>query len=146
MRAGASNATGTLEPVEVIDVGAQVTGQIKEFGKDLDNSTRNIDYRSRVEAGTVLAHIDESLYLPDVGVAQADLKVAEADVKVAEAALEAAKAKFYQTDRDWERAKRMGPNGALAGVDYDTIQNSYATAKVMVPSAEAALEKARKNV
>ena len=140
------NATGTLEPVEVIDVGAQVNGQIKEFGKDLDNSTKNIDYRSRVEVGTVLARIDDGLYRPDVGVAQADLKVAEADVKVAEAALESAKAKQYQTDRDWERAKRMGPSGALAGVDYDTIQNSYLTAKVMVPSAEAALEKAKKNV
>ncbi len=140
------NASGTLEPVEVIDVGAQVTGQIKEFGRDLDNSTRNIDYRSRVEAGTVLAKIDDSLYLPDVGIAKADLKVAEADVKVAEAALESAKAKLYQTERDWDRAKRMGPNGALTGVDYDTIQNAYITAKAMVPSAAAALEKAKKNV
>ena len=140
------NATGTVEPVEVIDVGAQVTGQIKEFGKDLDNSTKNIDYRSRVEVGTVLARIDDGLYRPDVGVAEADLKVAEADVKVAQAALESANAKQYQTDRDWERAKRMGPSGALAGVDYDTIQNAYLTAKVMVPGAEAALEKAKKNV
>lgn len=140
------NATGTVEPVQVIDVGAQVTGQIKEFGKDLDDSTKNIDYRSRVEAGTVLAQIDDSLYVPDVGVAKADLKVAEADVKVAEAALEAAKAKLYQTERDWDRAKRMGPSGALTGVDYDTIQNSYVTSKVMVPSAEAALEKAKKSV
>jgi HlyD family secretion protein len=140
------NATGTVEPVEVIDVGAQVTGQIKEFGKDLDNSTKNIDYRSRVEPGTVLAKIDDSLYLPDVGVAEADLRVAEADVKVAEAALESAKAKLYQTDRDWERAKRMGPTGALTGVDYDTIQNAYVTSKVLVPSAEAALEKAKKTV
>ena len=140
------NATGTVEPVEVIDVGAQVNGQIKEFGKDLDNSTKNIDYRSRVEVGTVLARIDDGLYRPDVGVAEADLKVAEADVKVAQAALESANAKQYQTDRDWERAKRMGPSGALAGVDYDTIQNAYLTAKVMVPGAEAALEKAKKNV
>lgn len=140
------NATGTLEPVEVIDVGAQVTGQIKEFGKDLDNSTKKIDYRSRVEVGTVLAKIDDSLYVPDVGIAQADLKVAEADVKVAEAALQSAKAKLYQTERDWDRAKRMGPTGALTGVDYDTIQNSYVTSKVMVPSAEAALEKAKRNV
>ena len=140
------NATGTVEPVQVIDVGAQVTGQIKEFGKDLDNSTKKIDYRSRVEVGTVLAKIDDSLYVPDVGVAQADLKVAEADVKVAEAALQSAKAKLYQTERDWDRAKRMGPTGALTGVDYDTIQNAYVTSKVLVPSAEAALEKAKRNV
>jgi HlyD family secretion protein len=140
------NATGTVEPVEVIDVGAQVNGQIKEFGKDLDNSAKNIDYRSRVEVGTVLARIDDGLYRPDVGVAEADLKVAEAEVKVAEAALQSSQAKLYQTQRDWDRAKRMGPTGALTGVDYDTIQNGYDTAKVMVPSAQAALEKAKKNV
>ena len=28
------NATGTIEPMEVIDVGAQVAGLIRSFGKD----------------------------------------------------------------------------------------------------------------
>ena len=30
------SATGTLEPVEVVDIGAQVAGQISSFGKDVD--------------------------------------------------------------------------------------------------------------
>src|SRR5258708_2908839 len=54
------SATGTVEPQEVVDVGAQVAGLILGFGKDsLGNS---IDYRSPVDAGTVLARIDDSLY------------------------------------------------------------------------------------
>ena len=47
------SATGTVEPEEVIDVGAQVAGQILSFGKDADGKT--VDYGSLVEAGTVLA-------------------------------------------------------------------------------------------
>ena len=47
------SATGTLQPEEVIDVGAQVAGQILSFGKDADGKT--VDYGSHVEAGTVLA-------------------------------------------------------------------------------------------
>src|SRR5512141_1648359 len=46
-------ATGTVEPEELIDVGAQVAGQIQEFGKDKDG--KPIDYGSVVEEGTVLA-------------------------------------------------------------------------------------------
>src|SRR4051794_30885284 len=45
------NASGTVVPEEVVDVGAQVAGRIVEFGQDLDRSHRPIDYRSRVEGG-----------------------------------------------------------------------------------------------
>src|SRR5713101_2455965 len=42
-------ATGTIEPIEVVDVGAQVAGQIISFGKDKAGKT--IDYGSNVEEG-----------------------------------------------------------------------------------------------
>jgi HlyD family secretion protein len=61
-------ATGTIEPVEVVDVGAQVAGQIISFGKDKDGKT--IDYGSTVEEGTVLAQIDDSVYAADVALEQ----------------------------------------------------------------------------
>src|SRR4051812_35460940 len=63
------NASGTVVPEEVVDIGAQVAGQIVEFGKDLDNTSKAIDYGSRVEKGTLLAKIDQSLYAPEVGIA-----------------------------------------------------------------------------
>jgi HlyD family secretion protein len=53
------SATGTIEPEEVVDVGAQVVGMIKEFGRDPSDSTRPIDYLSLVEPGMVLARIDD---------------------------------------------------------------------------------------
>src|SRR5581483_9910180 len=55
------SATGTVEPEDVVDVGAQVAGQIKEFGPE-PGTGKTIDYHSHVEPGTVLARIDDSLY------------------------------------------------------------------------------------
>src|SRR5258708_22242966 len=57
-------ATGTLEPEEVVDVGAQVAGQIKTLGND--PSGKQVDYNSEVEDGMVLAAIDDSLYRADL--------------------------------------------------------------------------------
>src|SRR4051812_21864511 len=53
-------ATGTLEPEEVVDVGAQVAGLITAFGKDAAGNL--IDYRSPVKAGMMLAQIDDAVY------------------------------------------------------------------------------------
>src|SRR3954452_6842249 len=71
-------STGTLEPEEVIDVGAQVAGRITEFGKDKDG--KPIDYGSHVEQGTVLALIDPSVYQSQVDQAEAQLASAKAGV------------------------------------------------------------------
>jgi len=43
------SASGTIEPEEVVDVGAQVAGLIKSFGKDILGKT--IDYVSVIEEG-----------------------------------------------------------------------------------------------
>src|SRR5581483_2461345 len=55
-------ATGTVEPEEVVDVGAQVAGMIRELGRDPADDAKRIDYGSAVEQGTVLARIDDTLY------------------------------------------------------------------------------------
>ncbi len=140
------NATGTIEPEEVIDIGAQVAGMIKEFGRDPKDPSKSIDYRSEVNAGTVLAQIDPSLYKATVDQATANLHQAEANVKVARANLEAMKSKLDQTARDWDRVQKLGPTKALSDQDYDTSKNAWETAKAAVPGGEAALEAAEKAV
>jgi HlyD family secretion protein len=140
------SATGTIEPEEVIDVGAQIAGQIKKFGVDANNSSKPIDYGSLVEQGTVLAWIDDSLYTPDVATAKADLNLAKAEVLRAQADLETVNSKLNQTSREWERAKRLGPGKVIAEVEYDTALNAYETARAAVPAALANLEKAKRSV
>ena len=57
------SATGTLEPEEVVDVGSQVTGPIASLGKDPKDPSKSIDWDSQVEVGTLLAKVDDSIYL-----------------------------------------------------------------------------------
>jgi HlyD family secretion protein len=83
-----------LVPVAVVDVGAEVQGRIVAFGPDLDNAHKLIDYRSRVEVGTVLARIEDALYADDVTAAKVDLVEAEREVKRFEIELAKAKGKL----------------------------------------------------
>src|SRR5258707_2984530 len=58
------NATGTIEPEEVIDVGAQVAGQITNFGPDPRGGGKLIDYGSPVEENTTRPHIHPKIHQP----------------------------------------------------------------------------------
>lgn len=135
------SATGTVQPEEVIDVGAQVAGQILSFGKDVNG--KPVDYGSFVEEGTVLARIDDSLYLADAAQAEAQVQSAKASELRAEADLEQMKAKLRQAERDWQRAQRLGPSEALAQASYDAYQSTYETTKANVAVGEAAILQAK---
>lgn len=56
-------ASGTLEPEEMVDVGAQVTGKITAFGPDLRGRTdqrfkdKTVDFGSPVEEGSLLCRL-----------------------------------------------------------------------------------------
>jgi HlyD family secretion protein len=65
-------ATGTIEPEELVDVGAQVMGLITGFGKDLQGNP--IDYNSVVDEGTELAYIDKTPYSASQEQAEATLE------------------------------------------------------------------------
>jgi HlyD family secretion protein len=138
------SATGTVEPEEVVDVGAQVAGRINAFGKDVDG--KPVDYGSVVDVGTVLARIDDSLYSADVQQAQANLHSADAGVLQAQA-------KLGQARQDWDRAQKLGPSEALAPSAYDQYKAAFeiaqanlAFAQAAVAQAEAALNRARRNL
>jgi HlyD family secretion protein len=157
------SATGTVEPEDVIDVGAQVAGQIRAFGVD-PKSKKPVDYGSAVEPGSVLALIDDSLYRAKVQQSQAHVRSMESKVDQAKAKVEQAKAKleqaranvqradadilqarakYDQADRDWDRARRLGPRGVISQLDFDTAQATYETTKAAVAVAVAAQVQSR---
>jgi len=138
------SATGTVEPEELVNVGAQVAGKILSFGKD--QSGKTIDYGSSVEEGTILAQIDDSLYAADVAEAKARLDVAKAGVLRAQADLGQLQAKLFQAERDWKRAKKLGPSDALSQSDFDADQSAYEVARANVAVGEAANVQAQSTV
>ncbi len=135
------SATGTVEPVVVVDVGAQVSGIISSFGKD--KYGKMIDYRSPVEAGTVLARIDDSLYASAVDAAKAQLQQAMANNISANANVIQVKAQLLLAQLNWDRAQKLGPSDALAKSAYDQYQASYEVAKANLAAAQAAVDQTR---
>jgi len=123
-------STGTVEPEELVDVGAQVAGRINSFGKDKDGKT--VDYGSVVEEDTVLAKIDDSLYAADAALAAAQLQESNA--------------KLHQAEQDWKRAQKLGPSEALAESSYDSYKAAYEIAKANVAISEATLTRAKRNL
>lgn len=137
-------ATGTIEPLEVVDVGAQVAGRISAFGTDKDGKT--VDYGSVVEQGALLAKIDESVY-------SADLSVAKARELSAAANLEQMNAKLDQAAAEWKRSQELFATKLISQVDYDTAKANYEVARANVSvaqsgvaQAKADLEKAQRNL
>ncbi len=127
------SATGTVEPEEVVDVGAQVAGKIESFGRDPTDPAKLIDYGSVVHKDTVLANIDPTIYKAQVDQSQASLRRARAD-------LEQLKAKRAQTEQEWLRAKSLLPNKAISDTDYDLALANYKVADANVTVGEAAIE------
>ena len=135
------SATGTIEPVEVVDVGAQVAGRISSFGTDTDGKT--IDYGSVVEDGAILAKIDESVYAADLAVARAQMEQDKAGELSARANVEQTKAKFIQAEAEWKRAQELSRAQLLAVTDYDSYKANYEVAKANVSVGEAVSAQAR---
>jgi HlyD family secretion protein len=138
------SSSGTIEPSETVDVGAQVAGRITSFGTDINGQT--IDYNSVVEKGAMLAKIDDSVYA-------ADFSVARAGELTAAANLEQMNAKLDQAEAEWRRAQELYNNKLMSRVDYDTDKANYEVAKANVSvarsgiaQAQADLDKAQRNL
>lgn len=138
------SASGTLEPEELIDVGAQVSGQIISFGKDTAGNT--IDYRSNVTNGMVLAKLDDVTYIADLEVAQASYSNALANVTAAKATAQQAEARLWQAEKDWNRAQKIGVGPALSQSAFDNYQASYKIALADKVAAQAKTQQAEAQV
>ena len=135
-------ATGTLEPVDSVDIGAQVAGIITSLGDPSDKS-KTIDFRSVVKKGDILATIDDSLYQADLKQANAEYDSANANLAVAQANLLQDEAKLEEADADWARAQKLGPGEALAQTTYDSYKATDETAKAQVAVGQAAVKQAQ---
>jgi HlyD family secretion protein len=139
-------ATGTVEPEEVVDVGAQLAGRIKQIGLDprakMDPAFANktLDYGSPVDEGMVLVQIDPSVYVAQRDQAKANLDKAKADLMQLHA-------KHEQTEAEWNRAQKLRPsnNPATAGsqgtVSFKAITDAdFVSAKANYEIAKASVE------
>lgn len=116
-------ATGTVEPVDTVAVGTQVSGTVDKI---------YVDFNSPVKKGQLLAELDVTLF-------QAAVDQNAANVAQQKSALVFQQANF-------SRQKQLYEVGAISRQDYDNAQYTLNAAKASVQSQEAQLRTAQKNL
>lgn len=121
--ANAITATGTIQPVDTVSVGTQVSGTIKYI---------YADFNTRVKKGQLVAELDKSLLQAQVSQIQANLNAAQDQL-------------VYQQS-NFNRQSQLYNVGAVSRADYETALYQYNSAKANVSAIKAQLQSANQNL
>ncbi len=117
-------ATGTLQPREYVDIGAQVSGQLKKI---------HVEIGSVVEAGTLLAEIDPTVYRANVEARRALLRNQRATLLDREAQLALAELQY-------RRQKNLMEGDATTAESVQAAEASLSSAKAQLQALQAQIE------
>lgn len=120
-------ATGKMDAVERVNVGAQVSGQVKSLKVKLGD---------RVTQGQPIADIDD---LPQ----RNDLRNAEAALNVAKADLQAKQALLKQAESRFKRQKRMLNDEASSLEDFEAAEATLTTTRAELIALNARIVQAQ---
>ncbi len=136
-------ATGTLQPVISVQVGSQVSGQLKEV---------LVDFNSLVKKNQLIARIDPESFQYRVRQAQADVDAARAQVATQQANIAAQRALQSQIEvsladarRDFERKEQLAEKKFISIAEVDKSRATMNSLAEQVKSAQAQVEVARAN-
>lgn len=131
----AVSATGTLNPVVSVQVGSQVSGQIKEIF---------VDFNSVVKKNDVIARIDPESFQLRVSQAMSDLEAARAtaltqraNVAALQAEVSRARVAHAETERDLKRNQMLVDKGFVSQAALEKTQSAVAIAAEQVKTAQA---------
>jgi HlyD family secretion protein len=116
-------ANGTLNPMELVTIGTQVSGQISKI---------YVNVNDEVKKGQLLAEIDPSLV--------------EAELKQTKTGMETARLSYEQAGRDLERTRVLVQKDFLPKIDLERAQQSYFSARNSYESAQTTVERAEVNL
>ena len=140
----AVTASGTLSALITVQVGSQVSGQIRDI---------RVDFNSEVKKDQVIARLDPETFESRVTQAEADLKAAESAAEVARGNLavrqaEVGKARIALDDanRNLERKRALVKQNFISAAELDTAQAAVDTAREQLNLAQADLAVAQAQV
>ena len=116
-------ATGTVQPVDTVIIGTQVSGTI---------SALYADFNSTVKKGQLLAELDKTLIQATVDQAKASLAQAQSNVT-------------YQA-ANYKRQQLLYETGSISKAEYDLALNTFQVAKANVNNTKAQLRSAERNL
>jgi HlyD family secretion protein len=123
----AVSASGALEALVTVEVGSQISGQIREV---------RVDFNDEVKAGQVLAVLDPQTYESRVAQGQAEIASGEATLAQARADLAASEA-------DYRRKQTLVEKGFNSPATLETSEAAFKRASAAVAAAQARIAQSR---
>lgn len=130
-------ATGSIEAVQTVTVGTQVSGIIDKL---------YVDYNSVVKKGQVIAELDKTNLLSTLNSAKAGLQSAKAEVLRAEANLKSAKASVSYQRSNYNRYNTLYKKGLVSANDYESARLSLQQAVETEAASSEQVATARESV
>ncbi|MBK9309336.1 MAG: efflux RND transporter periplasmic adaptor subunit [Rhodocyclaceae bacterium] len=124
----AVSAAGTLNPVSTVQVGSQISGQIKEI---------LVDFNSPVKAGQLVARIDPETYRYKLRQTEADLEATRSAVNVQRALAYQAQVNLAEAQRDFDRKSLLLSKNFISPADRDKARTTLDGAIAQVRLTEA---------
>jgi HlyD family secretion protein len=124
-------ATGTVQPLLQVNVGAQVSGRVTQVF---------VDFNSMVKKGDVLAEIDPLIYGTQVSAQAANLSAQRAQLAQAKASMQSMKAQLETSRIAFERTQRLFEGNLASRSDLDSARGSYDSFRAQYDAASAAVE------
>ena len=119
--------SGTLNPIETVDVGAQVSGKIEKL---------YADFNTPVKQGQVVAELDQEPL-------RMKIQQNESSYQTRVAGLDQAKVTLQTSEKAFERAKALFAKGLLSDEEMEAAEAAYLNAKSSLVSAQASLAQAK---
>ena len=113
-------ATGTIEPVETVEVGTQVSGKVEKI---------YVDFNDEVKKGQLMAELDKQTLNQSLSRAKASLTSAESQLNYAKLT--------------YERTKQLYESNAATLAAFQEAQNTYTQAQMNKKNAQASYDQAR---
>ena len=124
-------ASGTINPVQTVDIGTQVSGTIKYI---------YADYNSKVKKGDLLAQIDPALFQAQVDKARGDLNAAKANYLKTKSMLEYEKKNYERYVKLYTKNYVSKSEVDLAEANYKSNLAELNAMKAQINQASATLE------
>lgn len=123
-------ASGTIKPINTIEVGTQVSGTVAKI---------YVDYNSVVKKGDLLAELDPSLFQANVDQSRAKLSNAQATFSKANSTLNYKKNNYLRYKHLYDKNYVSKDEVELAYANYQQALAEVAAARAEVSAAQAAL-------
>lgn len=130
-------ASGTVNPVQSVNIGSQVSGRIYKL---------YVDFNSEVKKGQLLAEIDPALFQASVDKARADLNNAQSNYSKVLAQVNYKKANYERFSRLYKKHYVSKDETELAYSNYLASQSELAAMRANINQAKANLETAETNL